>query len=99
MLAGRKTAWYLEPLSIEDHATYCFTGGDEMPGLVSRLLCAPQFSKEALYTPLAQLTGDRSELAIPAAHLDFLAELRKRFAGRVIHQSLEGWKVEVEGLR
>ena len=41
MLAGKKGTWFLEPLSIEDHATYCFKGGDEVPALVSRLLCAP----------------------------------------------------------
>ena len=52
MLAGKDGIWFLEALSIEDHATYCFTGGDEIPALVSRLLCAPQFSKEALYSPL-----------------------------------------------
>ena len=46
-----------------------------MPALVSRLLCAPQFSKEALYNPLADLTGDNAELAIPAQFLGFLVEL------------------------
>jgi hypothetical protein len=98
MLAGKKSVWFLEALSIEDHATYCFTGGDEMPALVSRLLCAPQFSKEALYNPLNELTGDNADLAIPARSLSFLVELRKRFKQRVIHQSAEGWKKEIDKL-
>ncbi len=98
MLAGKKGTWFLEALSIEDHATYCFTGGDDMPALVSRLLCAPQFSKEALYKPLNELTGDNADLAIPARSLGFLAELRRRFKQRVIHQSIEGWKKEIDKL-
>jgi hypothetical protein len=99
MLAGKGGTWFLEPLSIEDHATYCFKGGDEVPGLVSRLLCAPQFSKEALYSPLADLTGDAAELAIPAGSLSFLVQLRARFQSRVIHQSVEAWRKEVVRLR
>jgi len=98
MLAGKNGVWFLEPLSIENHATYCFKGGDEVPALVSRLLCAPQFSKEALYSPLADLTGENAELAIPAGHLGFLVELRRRFQVRVIHQSVESWRKEVEKL-
>jgi hypothetical protein len=98
MLAGKSGTWFLEPLSIEDHATYCFKGGAEVPALVSRLLCAPQFSKEALYSPLADLTGDNAELAIPAGCLGFLVQLRKLFQGRVIHQSVESWCEEVERL-
>jgi len=98
MLAGKNGVWFLEALSIEDRATYCFSGGDEMPALVSRLLCAPQFSKEALYNPLESLTGDSSDLAIPARYLGFLVELRARFRDRVIHQSLDGWRREVEKL-
>lgn len=98
MLAGRKGIWFLEPLSIEDHATYCFEGGDELPALVSRLLCAPQFSKEALYNPLEALTGDNADLAIAAVSLDFLIQLRRCFQARVIHQSVEAWRKEVERL-
>jgi hypothetical protein len=95
MLAGKGGTWYLEPLSIEDHATYCFKGGDEVPALVSRLLCAPQFSKQALYSPLGELTADAADLAIPARSLDFLVRLRDRFKGRAIHQSVESWCQEV----
>jgi hypothetical protein len=90
--------WFLEALSIEDRATYCFSGGDDMPALVSRLLCAPQFSREALYSPLQELTGDSADLAIPAQYLGFLVELRSRFRDRVIHQSVEGWRKDVEKL-
>jgi hypothetical protein len=99
MLAGKGGTWFLEPLSLEDHATYRFKGGDEVPALISRLLCAPQFSKEALYSPLVDLTGDNADLAIPAGSLDFLAQLRARFQGRVIHQSVESWRKEVDGVR
>lgn len=98
MLAGKKGTWLLEPLTIEDHATYCFKGGDEVPALVSRLLCAPQFSKEALYSSAQELVGDNAELAIPAGCLGFLVQLRARFQGRVIHQSVESWRKEVERL-
>jgi hypothetical protein len=98
MLAGKKGVWFLEALAMEDRATYCFKGGDEVPALVSRLLCAPQFSKEALYTPSAELAGERADLAIPARYLGFLVELRTRFQSRVIHQSAEGWRKEVEKL-
>ena len=98
MLAGKNGTWFLEPLSIEDHATYCFKGGDEIPVLVSRLLCAPQFSREALYSPVADLTGDDAELAIPAGSLTFLVQLRERFQSRVIHQSFESWLKEVTRL-
>ncbi len=98
LLCGKNGVWLLEALSIEDRATYCFTGGDEVPVLVSRLLCAPQFSKEALYNPLENLTGDNAQLAIAAQHLDFLVALRGRFKGRVIHQSFESWCADVQGL-
>jgi hypothetical protein len=98
MLVGKNGVWFLEPLTIEDHATYCFAGGDEMPALVSRLLCAPQFSKEALYSPLNELVGDKADLAIPARSLGFLVELRSRFKQRVIHQSVDSWKKSVDKL-
>jgi hypothetical protein len=96
MLCGTGSIWFLEALSVKDRATYCFRGGDEVPALVSQLLCAPQFSKEALYTPLERLTGDNALLAIPAQSLGFLVELRTRFAGRVIHKSPEGWQKEIK---
>jgi hypothetical protein len=99
MLAGKNGAWFLEALSLEDRATYCFEGGDEVPALVSRLLCAPQFSKEALYAPLEELAGERADLVIPASHLGFLAELRACFRGRVIHQTAEGWQKDVAKYR
>ncbi len=95
MLAGRQDKWFLEALSMDDHATYRFKGGDEVPALVSRLLCAPQFSKEALYSPLADLTGERADLAIPAGSLGFLVALRERFQGRLIHKGVEAWRAEV----
>jgi hypothetical protein len=98
MLAGKNGVWFLEALSMEDRATYCFKGDEEVPALVSRLLCAPQFSKEALYSSAEELVGERADLAIPARHLRFLADLRARFHGRVIHQSVEGWRKDVEKL-
>jgi hypothetical protein len=96
LLVGKSGLWLLEALSIGDRATYCFSGGGEVPALVSRLLCTPQFSREALYNPLDELTGDNAELAIPAQFLGFLVELRRRFKTRVIHQSVDGWKRDVE---
>jgi hypothetical protein len=96
LLAEKKGAWFLEALTGEDRATYRFAGGDEMPALVSRLLCAPQFSKEALYGGPEMLTGERADLAIAAQFLGFLAALRSRFRGRIIHASPEGWRKDME---
>jgi hypothetical protein len=98
MLSGKGGVWFLEALSSGDRATYCFAGGEEMPALVSRLLCAPQFSREALYGPLDTLTGERAELAIAAQFLDFLVRLRGCFRGRVIHRRVEGWQAEMDAL-
>lgn len=98
MLSGKGGAWFLEALSSGDRATYCFAGDEEIPALVSRLLCAPQFSREALYGPLETLTGGRADLAIPAQFLGFLVRLRGCFRGRVIHRSIEGWHTEMDAL-
>jgi hypothetical protein len=92
LLAGESDRWVLEALSSGDRATYRFQGGAEIPPLVSSLLCAPQFSREALYLPLESLTGDRAELAMAARDLPFLRALRERFRGRVIHGDLARWK-------
>lgn len=99
MLCGRGGAWLLETLSEQGHATYRFEGGEEMPHLASRLLCAPQFSREALYLPIERLAGERADLAVAARELGFLRELRARFKGRAIHAGLDRWKREagVEG--
>jgi len=96
LLAGRGDHWFLEALTGEDRATYHFAAGAELPALVSRLLCAPQFSREALYGPPEMLTGDRADLAIAARFLGFLVELRARFRGRVIHSSPESWRSDLQ---
>lgn len=96
LLAGEGDRWALEALSSGDRATYRFQGGAEIPPLVSSLLCAPQFSREALYLPLGSLTGDRAELAMAARDLPFLRTLRERFRGRVIHGDLARWKTGVD---
>jgi hypothetical protein len=98
LLCGKNDVWFLEALSIEDRATYCFVGSAEVPALVSRLLCAPQFSREALYSPLSELTGESGDLAVPAQYLGFLVELRSRFKDRVIHQTLQGWQKQIADL-
>ncbi len=98
LLCGREGTWFLEALSSEDRATYCFSGGEDTPVLVSKLLSAPKFSREALYSPLEEFSGDKAELAIPARSLAFLVELRSRFRDRVIHRTLEGWRGDVERL-
>ena len=92
LLAGRGERWAFEALSVGDFATYLFTAGPEMPALAAQLLCAPQFSREALYLPIDELIGDQAELAIAARDLPFLVELRRRFAGRVMHGDLATWK-------
>ena len=95
LLAGRGERWALEVLSVGDFATYVFTGGPELPLLASQLLCAPQFSREALYLPVEKLTGPRAGLAIAARELPFLVELRRRLAGRFVHGDLEAWKRQI----
>lgn len=92
VLARKGKVWFLEALTGEDRATYYFSGGDEMPVLTSKLLCAPEFSKEALYGGPEMLTGERAGLAIAAQHLAFLVELRAAFRGRVIHATPESWQ-------
>ncbi len=91
LLARLKEAWVLEALTEGDRASYRFEGGNEMPGLTSLMLSAPQFSREALYLPLESLTGDRAPLATAARDLAPLAALRARFKGRVIHKGFAGW--------
>ena len=91
MLCSKGEHWFLESLSSGDRATYHFKGGPEMVSLISRLLCAPQFSREALYLSLDSLVGKRAELSIAAQYLGFLVDLRARFAGRIIHTSYAAW--------
>lgn len=93
LLARAGDSWLLEALSEPDHATYRFDGGDGLPGLLSNLLSAPQFSVEAIYLPLEALAGERSALSLPARELPFLRELRSRFKGRIIHQGFERWRL------
>jgi hypothetical protein len=95
LLVRRGRSWLLESLTEKDHATYRFEGGDEMVGLGTALLCAPLFSREALYLAMENLTGDRADYAIAARDLGFLKELRARFKERVIHSGLESWKRKV----
>lgn len=92
LLVRRGGVWYLESLGETDRATYRFAGGDEVPALCAALLCAPQFSREALYQPLERLVGGKAGFALPARDLPFLKELRARFKGRVLHTSPSAWR-------
>lgn len=85
LLARRGETSILELLSHGDYATYLFHSGDDLPGLIQGLVRLPDFSREALYLPLEQLTGERGEYAIPARDLPLLRNLRARFAERKIH--------------
>jgi hypothetical protein len=85
LLVKGEPTWSLELLSQGDHATYLFTGGAEIPGLVSGIVQLPEFSREALYMPMADLVEERSRYATAARELPLLRELRSRFAGRRIH--------------
>jgi hypothetical protein len=98
LLAGRGRSWLLEELSVGDHATYRFAAGDEMPSLASRLLCAPQFSREALYLPLENLVAARAELSPAARDLPFLRDLRERFGERIIHSSSDAWQRRISAV-
>jgi len=99
LLAGRGRSWLLEELSVGDHATYRFETGDELPGLTSHLLCAPQFSREALYLPLEKLVAARAELAPAARDLAFLRALRERYRERIIHSGPDAWRRRVSAVQ
>ena len=94
VLGRVRDEWLLEALSQGDHATYRFGGDAALPWLVSQLLCAPRFSREALYLPLSQLAGERAPLATPARELGFLAQLRALLKGRIIHSGIDRWMKE-----
>ena len=97
LLAARGDRWLLESLSTDDHITYQFQGDSQTTRLVGRLLCAPQLSREALYVPLEQLTGDCADLAIAARDLDFLRLLRERFRGRLVYTTPQAWQAGLNG--
>jgi len=96
LLARRDQLHLLECLSREDWATYRLAGGKEVPELAGRLLCAPQFSREALYLPLEELSGERGDYAVAARSLPFLRELRQRFRGRIIHREMAAWRAALD---
>jgi len=85
LLVKGEPAWSLELLSQGDFATYLFSGGAELPALVGGIVQFPEFSREALYMPLADLVEERARYAIAARDLPLLRQLRNRFAGRRIH--------------
>jgi len=85
LLVRGDPVWSLELLSQGDYATYLFTGGSELPALIGGLVQFPQFSREALYLPLADLVDERAHYAIAARDLPLLRQLRERYAGRRIH--------------
>ena len=97
LLAARGDRWLLENLSADDHLTYQFQGDSRTPYLAGRLFCAPQFSREALYLPLEQLTGAHADLAIAARDLGFLRQLRGRFQGRVVYTTPQAWQAGLDG--
>jgi hypothetical protein len=90
LLVRGSPAWSLELLSQGDFATYLFSGGPELPGLVGGIVQFPEFSREALYLPLADLVDERARYAIAARDLPLLRDLRSRFAGRRIHAARAG---------
>jgi hypothetical protein len=85
LLVKGEPHWSLELLSQGDFATYLFTGGTELPGLVSGIVQFSEFSREALYMPMADLVEERSRFTVAARELPLLRDLRSRFAGRRIH--------------
>jgi hypothetical protein len=97
LLAARGDRRLLENLSAGDHVTYQFQGDSHTTRLAGRLLCAPQFSGEALYLPLDQLTGEHADLAIAARDLGFLRHLRERFQGRLIYTTPQAWQAGLDG--
>lgn len=92
LLCRREGRWILEAPWERDRATYAFEGGSALLGSLQALLCAPRFSREALYLPLERLTGERAVYAAAARDLPFLKELRSRLRVRAVHASFETWK-------
>lgn len=92
LVARRGRRWLLEFLTATGWATYAFEAGAEMVSLASHLLCAPQFSREALFLPPERLVGERADLAVAARELPFLVALRERFRGRTVHAGREKWR-------
>jgi hypothetical protein len=66
-------------------AAHLFRGGEEIPGLVQGLVRLPEFSREAQYLPVEQLTDKRGIYAIPARDLPLLRDLMACSAGRKVH--------------
>ncbi|HNX51155.1 MAG TPA: hypothetical protein PKL08_13390, partial [Thermoanaerobaculaceae bacterium] len=99
LLARRGSAILLEAIGGEDLATYHFEGGAALVPLVSEMLCAPHFAREAVYAPLGELTGERADLGLAARHLPFLVELRQRFVKRIIHRDTASWQSAIDALR
>ncbi len=94
MLVGTGSGWLLECLSAGNRATYRFSGDDAPVHLVSMFLSMPRAPREAIHLPEEALVGDRAPLGAAIRHVAFLGELRRRFAGRVIHRSPETWRRE-----
>lgn len=97
LLAARGDRWLMENLSADDHVTYQFQVGSQTTRLAGRLLCAPQFSREALYLPIEQLTGEHANLAIAARDLGFLRNLRERFQSRLTSTTPQAWQAGLDG--
>lgn len=85
LLVLRDETASLELLSHGDYATYLFRWGKDVLALVQGLVRLPDFSREALYMPIEQMTDERGIYAIPARDLPLLRNLRSRFIGRKIH--------------
>ena len=96
ILAGRGDHWVVQTLSAPNHETYRFVGDAELPVLVEQLLCAPQFSREALYLPLEELTGEWAVYEPAARHLGFLVKLRERFHERAIHRDAADLRADLD---
>jgi hypothetical protein len=90
LLARRGGVASLELLSHGDYATYLFRDDGALPGLVEGLVRLPDFSREALYLKMEELSGERGVYAVPARDLPLLRGLRDHFTGRRIHQPASG---------
>jgi hypothetical protein len=88
----------LESLGARDMATYCFRGDATLLDAIALVACAPQYSREAVYMPLENLTGARAHLAVAATDLAPLQTLRRAFVRRVIHRTLDSWENAVTSL-
>jgi len=108
LIAQPEGALAMEVTSHRGHATYFFRSGrTEESGdgaarvarELGRALVDLRFRRTPIYLTGDELQKpDNARYAFAARRLPYLHEVRRRFLGRVVHRSTEGWRSSVEEL-